>query len=475
MFFRQLYDDGLAQASYLIGCQQTGDALVVDPRRDIETYQRLAHEHDLRIVAVAETHIHADYLSGGRELAAASGATLFVSGHGEATEGYLADQPDVSVKLARDGEKIEIGTLRARVRHTPGHTPEHLCFEIFESAHNQKPMLLLSGDFIFVADLGRPDLLEQALGKTGAAETGARATFASLRKAVHELPDFLAVWPAHGAGSACGKALGAIPCTTLGYERRFAWWSSFVQQDDERGFIQALLEGQPDAPSYFARMKHENRGFTPLLHSLPEPQQLNASDLRSLLNRGAVVVDTRPRERFCELHIKGSLSIPGRESFSTRAAWFLSPSTPIVLVASPERIDDLVRKLVRVGLDRVAGYVTDAHSVGLPTASLPVVTPQEANAHWSARDAVLIDVRQQSEFASGHIPYSQHLSAGSLAAHLDAVPRDRPIVVLCAGGDRSVTAASFLSAAGFERVTNMSGGFSEWHALGLPSEAAAKN
>ena len=193
MFFRQLYDEGLAQASYVIGCDRCEEALVVDPRRDIDAYLTLARAEDLRITAVAETHIHADFLSGGRELAAATGATLYVSGHAQAGEGYLPDQPGINLRLVTDGEVLTIGEVRARVRHTPGHTPEHICLDIFESSARPQPMMLLSGDFIFVGDLGRPDLLEQALGKEGAAKDGARSTFASLRSAVRELPGFIVV------------------------------------------------------------------------------------------------------------------------------------------------------------------------------------------------------------------------------------------------------------------------------------------
>jgi hydroxyacylglutathione hydrolase len=471
MFFRQLYDEGLAQASYVIGCDRYGEALVVDPRRDIDAYLTLAGAEDLRITTVAETHIHADFLSGGRELAAATGATLYVSGHAQAGEGYLPGQPGIDLRLVAGGDVLAVGEVRARVRHTPGHTPEHICLEIFESSARPQPMMLLSGDFIFVGDLGRPDLLEQALGKEGAAKDGARSTFASLRSAVSELPGFIAVWPAHGAGSACGRALGAVPNTTLGYEKRFSWWSDLVRNDDEGRFVAALLEDQPDAPTYFARMKHDNRGFAPLLHALPQPKLLDARALRAALDSGAVIVDTRSRELFCESHIRGSLCVPDRPSFSGRIAWFVSPQTPIILVAKPERVSDLVRRLIRVGLDRIAGYISDVGTAGLPTASLPQMTLQQASDHWSARDALFVDVRQKSEFAAGHIPDARHLSAGALAAHLDEVPHDRPIVVLCAGGDRSVSAASFLSAAGFEDVATMVGGFSEWQAHGLPAQS----
>ncbi len=471
MFFRQIYDEGLAQASYVVGCEATGEALVVDPRRDIDVYRDLAAAHDLRIVAVAETHIHADYLSGGRELAAATGATLYLSGHGDAEYGYLAEQEGVRVKLVRHGDEIRVGNIRARVRHTPGHTPEHICFEIFDGAQAPQPMLLLSGDFFFVGDLGRPDLLEEALGAAGTARLSAHVMYASLKSALADLPDFIQIWPAHGAGSACGKALGAVPSTTLGYERRFSWWSAFADKGDEEGFVTALLEGQPDAPTYFARMKHLNRGLTPLLRGLPSPKQLDPKQLAAALERGALIIDTRSRDEFCTLHVRGSVSVPDKPSFSTRSAWFAAPDRPIVLVAKPGRVDALVRKLVRVGLDQIAGFVSDVASSGLPTASLPSVTLDEAKRRWSAGEAVVLDVRQRGEFAESHIPHAQHVSAGKLIAKIADVPTNRPLLVMCAGGDRSVAAASVLSAFGFRDVVNVPDGFDGWRAQGLPVES----
>ena len=471
MFFRQLYDDGLAQASYIIGCDRTGEAVVVDPRRDIDVYEKVATAHSLRIAAVAETHIHADYLSGGRELAAAASAPLFVSGHGDAEFGYLPVQEGVDVKLVRDGDRIHIGDVSARVRHTPGHTPEHICFEIFDGARATEPMLLLSGDFFFVGDLGRPDLLEEALGVSGAARSSAHVMYASLTRALAELPDYVQLWPAHGAGSACGKALGAVPSTTLGYERRFSWWSGFARRSDEAGFVEALLDGQPDVPSYFARMKHLNRGLTPILGRLPKPARLDVEQFSDAMRSGALLIDTRPRTAFCVAHAAGAVNVYDKPSFSLRSAWFASPDRQIVLLAPAGRVNALVRSLVRVGLDRIAGYVESTEGLGQKTASLPSVTLDEVARLRNSGEAVIVDVRQNSEYAHAHIPGSTHVSAGRLLAKLDDIPKDRPLVVVCAGGDRSVAVASMLSALGFAPVANVPDGFDGWQARGLPVES----
>ncbi|MBV8597001.1 MAG: MBL fold metallo-hydrolase [Candidatus Eremiobacteraeota bacterium] len=468
MFFRQLYDEGLAHASYVVGSETAGEALVVDPRRDIDVYTDLAAAHDLRIVGVAETHIHADYLSGGRELAAATGAMLYVSGHGDEQMGYVNVQNDVRLNLVLDGDDICFGDLRVRVRHTPGHTPEHICFEVFDGADKIEPMLLLSGDFIFVGDLGRPDLLEEALGVSGAARSSAHAMYASLAKALATLPDYTQIWPAHGAGSACGKALSAIPSTTLGYERRFSWWSAFARKGDEDGFVNALLKGQPDAPSYFARMKHLNRGFTAILGHVVAPSELDASTLKASLDAGAMLVDTRPREAFCARHVTGAVSIPDKPSFATRSAWFGSPEREIVLLAKPARVDALVRALVRVGLDNVKGYVDSDKPQSDHTSSLPSISVEEAERRWSADHALILDVRQHGEFAHGHIPHAHHLSAGKLMDKLEKIPKDRELLIVCGGGDRSVSAASVLCAHGYERVSNVADGFEGWQRKGLP-------
>ena len=244
MYFKRIYDEGLAQASYLVGCQEEGTAVVVDPRRDVQVYLDVAAENSLRIVAVTETHIHADFLSGAIELATRTGAALYLSDEGDETWRY-----DFPHEGLQHGSEIRLGNVVLKALHTPGHTPEHLSFLVSDGARAAEPVLLLTGDFAFVGDLGRPDLLDETVGGSDTRFGGARDLFESLRDTFLTLPDYVQVWPGHGSGSACGKALGAVESSTVGYERRFAWWSRYLQKDDIEGFTRELLSGQPDAPA----------------------------------------------------------------------------------------------------------------------------------------------------------------------------------------------------------------------------------
>jgi hydroxyacylglutathione hydrolase len=277
MLLERLYDNDLAQASYLIGCQARGEAVVVDARRDIGDYLDLARAHGMRIVAVTETHIHADYLSGTRELAAATGATVYVSG-----EGGQDWQYGFEAERIRDGDTVTIGNITVEARHTPGHTPEHLSFLVTDGAFSQDPGYLLSGDFVFAGDLGRPDLLDEAAGGTDTRFEGAHQLFTSLREVFLSLPDHVQVLPGHGAGSACGKALGALPATTVGYERLNAWWAAYLREDDRAGFVEELLDGQPDAHAYFARMKRQNKEGPRVLGTLTAPPEFTGEQVRRM-------------------------------------------------------------------------------------------------------------------------------------------------------------------------------------------------
>jgi hydroxyacylglutathione hydrolase len=469
LFFREFYDDGLAQASYLIADPHAGVALVVDPRRDAQPYLDLAEREELRIVAVTETHIHADYLSGARELAAATGATLVLSGEGGPNWSY-AGLNGSAHRLLRDGDTIDIGDVRVRALHTPGHTPEHLAFAVYDGAASADPMLLLSGDFVFVGDVGRPDLLEQAVGVAGSADAGARQMFESLRSKFLTLPDFVQVWPGHGAGSACGKAMSAVPSTTVGYERRFSWWAPFLRNDDVEGFVDELLDGQSDAPTYFARMKTMNRDGVPVLGRLPQPAPMDAKSAASALAGGATILDARDAASFAKSHIKGAVNVPDGDRFSTWSAWIVPADKPVILAAPASRVPDLVRRLIRVGIDDVRGHVAP-EADGLPRATMTFVDAGRAHDMWQSGAAAIIDVRNRGEYAVEHIPGAVQIAGGRIVREIDRVPRDRPLVVHCASGGRAAVAASALAAHGFENITCMTGGLADWHERGFPLES----
>ncbi len=467
MIFRQIYEDGLAQMSYLLGCAATGEALVVDPRRDVDVYLDLAQELGLRITAIAETHIHADYLSGARELAALTGARLYLSDEGDENWKY-GGLEGLDYVLLKDGDTFRIGNIRVQALHTPGHTPEHLTFLVTDLSASEEPLMALTGDFLFVGDVGRPDLLEEAAGIKGTAIPGARAMYQSLKRFL-ALPDSLMIWPGHGAGSACGKALGAIPATTLGYERRNAWWADYLERGDEEGFVKALLQGQPEAPTYFKEMKRLNRDGMPLLGGLPHPRRLTPLGLKRLLAEGAILVDTRDKFAFAGGHLPGSINIPRGKGFSTWSGWLLPYDRPLILLAEPQHVEDLVRRLVRIGLDEVVGYIPglEGYAEG-EMETLAQVGVQEAKALLDRRAAFFLDVRGQDEYRAGHIPGATHIHAGRVLAQLDRLPREIPILLYCGGGDRSSTAASALLAHGFRNILNLTGGFKAWREAGLP-------
>ena len=458
MLLERIYDDDLAQASYFVGCQASGEAIVVDPRRDVAEYLALARRHGMRIVAVAETHIHADYLSGTRELVAATGAEAYVSGEGgdDWQYGYDANR-------LRDTDALSVGNLTIEARHTPGHTPEHLVYLITDGAFGTEPGYVLSGDFVFAGDLGRPDLLDEAVGGVDTRFEGARQMFTSLRSTLLDLPDHVMLYPAHGAGSACGKALGALPSTTVGYERLNAWWAPYVRNNDEPGFVAELLDGQPDAHAYFARMKRQNRDGPAVVGPLSAVPELDADAIaRSLQADEAVFVDTRDHAQVSQGTVAGALNIPAPDKAASFGAWAYDPDReqrPLVLLAPDTATADAIRDhLLRVGIDHVAGFTRDV--TGLPQSTPARIAPADLEEFDAA---LVLDVRSKSEHAGASIPGSVQLSAGRILWQLAELPADGTIVSYCQTGARNSVASSVLRREGFD-VVELDGSYAGWAA-----------
>ena len=474
MILKRFYDEGLAQASYLLGCAATGDALVVDPHRDVDVYVEAADREGLRITHVTETHIHADFVSGARELADRTGAALYLSDEGGPDWRYAFAGADGAV-LLRDGDVIRVGNVRVEVMHTPGHTPEHLSFVVTDTAGADRPMGVFTGDFVFVGDVGRPDLLERAAKIEGTMEKGARALFRSLQRFKTRLPDYVQIWPGHGAGSACGKALGAVPQSTLGYEKLF---NRGLAADDEDEFVRGVLAGQPEPPKYFAEMKRINRDGPPILRGLPHPPHLPEDRLVRLVEEGALVVDARRAADFAVAHVPGTINIPLNRSFSTWAGWLVPYDADVHLIlpsGEPEAVHRAVRELAMIGLDRVAGYFTggalDAWAAqGRELASVRQIGSRELAERLALGTAAVIDVRGRGEWEAGHLPGVPNVPLGYLADRMDEIPRDRPVVLHCQTGARSAIGASVLQARGIQNVLNLTGGYQEWAATGHPVE-----
>lgn len=460
MFLQRIYDEDLAQASYFIGCQAKGEALVIDPRRDISVYLNMAAKQGMTITHVTETHIHADYLSGTRELANATGAEIHLSAEGGPDWLY-----DFDGTLMHDGDSFELGNITVKAVHTPGHTPEHLMFLVTDGAFADEPGFAFTGDFVFVGELGRPDLLDEAAGGDNTRVQGAKDLFASLRTKFVSLPDYVQVLPAHGAGSACGKSLGAVPTSTVGYEKANAWWAPYVENNDEQGFMDELLDGQPDAHAYFGRMKRQNKSGPAVLGERPELHELSADEVNNQLNNNeAIFVDTRSHQQVHQGTVPGSLNIPGPDQTATFGAWAYDPereSQPLVLLATGQSQAEAMRdSLARVGIDAVEGFVTSLDGFQLSTPE--ILEPEQLEqATKDKKYDLLLDVRNKSEYFDGHIPGASQLSAGRALWHTDTLPTDGTIVTYCQSGRRNSVIASALRREGFH-IIELDGSYAGW-------------
>jgi hydroxyacylglutathione hydrolase len=459
MFFQHVYDKSLAQASYVIACQANGIAAVIDPKRDVDTYLRIAEENNFKITHIFETHIHADFLSGSRELAALTGADMYLSDEGD--ENWKYNFPHKGLK---HGDVIKLGKVHFEVLHTPGHTPEHISFLLRDTAATHAPAMLFTGDFVFVGDVGRPDLLDAAAGMTGTKEIGAEQMFHSLQRFA-TMDDFIQLWPGHGAGSACGKALGAVPMSTVGYEKIRNWALQLL--NDRKEFTDQLLEGQPEPPRYFAMMKKLNKEPRKLVTEVPKVPNLDKAAWEKVKADQLPIIDTRHPEDYARFFLKGTLNIMNNNSFATWMGWYMDYDQDFVFIAEEKDIDELTRKVMRIGLDNLKGFITPAQLQEFEKGGLLNHTPADKKDVKAAVDddsTVILDVRGQSEYDEYHIPGAKHLFVGTLPKHLDEVPKDKEVILQCQSGARSSLAYSVLRAHGFDNVRNYGGGMNDWQA-----------
>lgn len=472
MFFKRFYDENLAQASYLIVCEKTREAVVVDPNLDVSQYTRAAGARRARIVHVTETHIHADFVSGARALAEATGAELHLSAEGGKEWGYTDAAMNAATPL-RDGAEINVGRVRLRAAHTPGHTPEHIVFFVSDLERGEDPVGALSGDFVFVGDVGRPDLLERAAGAKGSMAASARQLFQSL-KTFSAQPDHLQIWPGHGAGSACGKSLGAMPQTTLGYEKLFNWAFATMSEKD---FVAKVLEDQPVPPRYFAVMKRVNRAVAlPPTHATPAA--LGLEELDTVLRTKKLVIDTRGADKFAAGHVPGTLNIPLGKSFLNWTGALVPDEEDFYLIAESES-DDAVKAIVddlgKIGLTRVAGFFRSnvlhewKSKHGEPE-QVPQIDSNQLRDVLGRTIVQVVDVRAPDEWSRGHLPGAIHIPLAALPERVGELDASRPIVLHCKGGGRSSIATSFLQSKGLGSVSNLTGGYEGWVAEGFEVE-----
>ena len=466
MLFERIEDKGLSQYSYAVGCVREGVMAVVDPRRDVDVYVERARREGMEIRYVLETHIHADFASGARELGRLTGAEVLVSRY-DAGETFEVSFPHRDLE---DGEEVSLGNVRLQAVHTPGHTPEHLSYLVYDGARsNEVPMLMLSGDFLFVGSLGRPDLLGEE-----AKRALAERLFQSVREVLPGLPDSLEVHPGHGAGSMCGAGMSGRPLSTLGFERIANPYLDPQLTKEE--FVDRILSNVPPFPPYYRRMKRVNSEGPRILDGVPAVAALSPEDLqRALESTDAVAIDLRGQGPFGRGHVPGAFGIGAGSSVSTWASWVVPYDRPIYLIdGSGQHVDAAVRSLVRVGLDDVEGFLEGGFDAwqraGLPVATTPQVDPQGLSAMLAEGNGVkVVDVRADSEFEAGHIEGATNIMGGFLGEDIPAeLDPSQPMAVVCRTGYRSTVAASVLERAGFSSVANLTGGMVAWEKAGLP-------
>jgi glyoxylase-like metal-dependent hydrolase (beta-lactamase superfamily II)/rhodanese-related sulfurtransferase len=461
MYFKQFYLGCLAQASYLIGSE--GEAAVVDPRRDVDDYLEEARAQGLRILWIVETHLHADFVSGHRELAERTGAQIVFGARAEATLDH---------KAVSDGDEIRIGRVVLRFLETPGHTPESVSILVIDTAVSPEPRLVLTGDTLFIGDVGRPDLV----GARGlSAEAMAGMLYDSLHRKLLRLPDPVEVYPAHGAGSLCGRNLSKETSSTIGEQRRTNYALRPMPKDE---FVRMMTTDLPEVPQYFPRDVAINREGAPPLAEQPLPPALGAPEVKERSERGTVILDVRPAAAFGAGHVPGSLNVGLGGQFASWAGTLIPAESPIAIVADEEeRVREAVVRLARVGLENVVGYLDGGVAAwdrsGLPLATVAQWPVDELKAQMRERRLQVVDVRRPGEYAGGHVPEAISRPLDRLEQGTDGLDASRPTAVICAGGYRSSAATSLLRRHGFAELYNIVGGTSAWLAAGYEVERPA--
>lgn len=467
MFFEQFYLTCLAHASYMIGSE--GGAAVVDPQRDVDIYLKAAAEQNLKILHIFETHLHADFVSGHKELAARTGAKIYIGA--QANAGF----PHVPLT---DGFEVKMGAVRIRALETPGHTPESVCLVITDeekSADGKTGQLsaVLTGDTLFIGDVGRPDL-----SKTHTPKELAGLLYDSLHQKLLALPDAVLVYPAHGAGSLCGRSMRAERSSTIGTERLTNYALQIASREE---FTAQLTRNLPARPEYFLEDAEINRSGAGTLTELPPLPALSPADVQALLqqNTNANVLDVRPGDAFAAGHVPGSIGIALSGQFASWAGGILGiHSKPVLIGDTDEQIEEARLRLARVGIEDLRGYLAGGvaawQKAGLPVTKTAQISPQELNqklCEGSLRALDVLDVRREGEWQAGHIPEVQCQALDTFPHGLPAVDRDHPVAVHCKSGYRSMIACSLLERAGHRNVINLAGGFDAWHAAELPEVA----
>ena len=465
MKFHQRFVPGLAIASYIVGDEKSGDAAVIDPTRDVDDFVAYAKDNDLHIKHIIETHVHADFVCGSRELKARLGDEPIIHCSGYGGDDWTQPYADAYVK---ESDEISMGDVRFGFQHFPGHTPEHIAINLFDTSRSgETPWVMFSGDFLFVGDVGRPDLLGEEQKKELAQQL-----YESVFRRLDELPDITEIYPAHGAGSLCGKAIGSRQSSTIGYERRF---NPSLQEKPEEEWVRELLDQMPLSPPYFKRMKKVNKEGPAIIGSeLPGQKRWGAKHVHERVCDECLILDVRSKESFAAAHIPNAINIPFGNNLPTWAGWVLPYDRPILLIAEqPSQVDIVVAHLLRVGFDDVQGYLDGGigswETSGYPLSRLKTISVHELDRKRKSEEKLtILDVRTEKEWNSGHIDGAIHVHGGTLQDRVDDVPKDKPVAFVRGSGYRASIASSFLKREGFDDVTNVIGGMSAWSAAGLP-------